>query len=310
MLKERQFTASSDKRARTFRRIAGTVSIAILFGSYTAAGLYGQNANGNAPRYADARFDVASIRESPANSRSKNVGMMLGQSVFHGTLFSVNDYLGDYVQFAYKIDPLFVQWNPSLRPIQDKQFNIEARTATEPTTDELRQMVKSLLIERFKMKTHLVDSKKEVYFLSFQKPGVSGRGLVRHPSENDCSKQSSTSSGAHKQDACGMSFAPDATGLIHVKMVGVTLQQLADKLPYIGIYSGNSALPILDRTGLQGLYDIKFEYGLQPPPGSTIVPVGENAFDALKHQLGLKLVRGTATLPMLTVDSCEAPSAN
>jgi uncharacterized protein (TIGR03435 family) len=295
--------------AHAVGKIAGVVSIAFFIGIYAAANLYGQNANNPTPNHAGPKFEVASIRESQTNSHSKNVGILYGQNTFHGTLFSVNAYLGDYVHFAYKTENMHIQWSLSTSSMQMKQYDIEARSTTTPTVDELRQMVKALLIERFKLKTHFVDSKKEVYYLSLDKPGVSGRGLVRHPRENDCSKQTSSADSEHKQEACGISIIPEDK-LIRAKMMGVTLQELADKLPFMGLGPDFQVLPVVDRTGLQGLYDIQFAYGIEPPKGVEVAFKGETLLDTLKHQLGLKLVRGTATLPTLTVDHCEPPSAN
>jgi uncharacterized protein (TIGR03435 family) len=72
------------------------------------------------------------------------------------------------------------------------------------------------------------------------------------------------------------------------------------------------AAPVIDRTGLEGLFDITLEYtparqsatgldpnsnDLPPPPIAT----------ALQQQLGLKLEKQNARLAVIVIDSVERP---
>ena len=82
--------------------------------------------------------------------------------------------------------------------------------------------------------------------------------------------------------------------------------------------------PVLDRTGLDGLFDVALEYetarrpAIQlspalPPPGpdpNSTEPLPVPMPQALQQQLGLKLEKGTGPLPITIVDAAELPSPN
>ena len=68
--------------------------------------------------------------------------------------------------------------------------------------------------------------------------------------------------------------------------------------------------PIIDMTGLSGMYEVKLEWALQQVqnPSDT---VGPSLFTALEEQLGLKLEARKGPLEVLVVDSAEkVPTAN
>ena len=61
--------------------------------------------------------------------------------------------------------------------------------------------------------------------------------------------------------------------------------------------------PVLDQTGLTGLYDIQLTWTPDQTPGPSI-------FTALTEQLGLKLETSTGPVEMLVIEEVKAPSAN
>jgi uncharacterized protein (TIGR03435 family) len=79
--------------------------------------------------------------------------------------------------------------------------------------------------------------------------------------------------------------------------------------------------PVLDRTGLTGLFDAVLEYesGRRPSiPGLPAPGLDPNSTDplpvplpeALEKQLGLKLDKTVGPLPITMVDAAEHPSAD
>ncbi len=69
--------------------------------------------------------------------------------------------------------------------------------------------------------------------------------------------------------------------------------------------------PVVDRTGLVGIYEIRLVY----TPESRIGRRGSDAddisiFEALPKQLGLKLEQQQAPFDMLFIDHIEKPSPN
>jgi uncharacterized protein (TIGR03435 family) len=68
--------------------------------------------------------------------------------------------------------------------------------------------------------------------------------------------------------------------------------------------------PVSDRTGLSGNFDIMFEY--DSPRGDARFGAGREITapqlrDALRAQLGLKLERGTAPVPITVIDAAQRP---
>jgi uncharacterized protein (TIGR03435 family) len=72
--------------------------------------------------------------------------------------------------------------------------------------------------------------------------------------------------------------------------------------------------PVVDRTGLKGLFDVLIEFESArrragPDPNSTDpLPVPLPA--AVQQQLGLTLEKSTGPLPVTIVDAAELPSPN
>jgi uncharacterized protein (TIGR03435 family) len=75
---------------------------------------------------------------------------------------------------------------------------------------------------------------------------------------------------------------------------------------YVG---GGLDKPVVDRTGLTGVYDIKFEatpeFRLRDPQPGDI-----GAMDAIQSQLGLRLESQKADVEVLIVDYVAKPSEN
>ena len=100
---------------------------------------------------------------------------------------------------------------------------------------------------------------------------------------------------------------------------GVTLSELAGRM-----LAGKVNLPVVDRTGLAGRFDVHLEYvRAYNAPGPVTVngvvtpdappaddSAGPSIFSALEKQLGLKLSLGKAPLDVIIVDHAEKPSAN
>jgi uncharacterized protein (TIGR03435 family) len=83
------------------------------------------------------------------------------------------------------------------------------------------------------------------------------------------------------------------------------------------LYAGR---PVIDKTGLKGLYDIKLQWNPDPalnaqaaPVGAgngASVPAGPSLFTAIEEQLGLKLESSRGPLPVLVIDNVQKPSEN
>ena len=100
------------------------------------------------------------------------------------------------------------------------------------------------------------------------------------------------------------------TGGATYAMGGFPLSALAERI------SSELGAPVVDATGLTGLFDAALEYessrrmtgpGAGPDLNSTD-PLPVPLPQAVQQQLGLKLDKGTALLPITIVDAADQPS--
>ena len=66
------------------------------------------------------------------------------------------------------------------------RFDIEARSTANPTKDQMRLMMQSLLVDRFKMKAHIEQKTRPVFELLLAKRGRTGPQLRPHPKDEAC----------------------------------------------------------------------------------------------------------------------------
>jgi uncharacterized protein (TIGR03435 family) len=68
--------------------------------------------------------------------------------------------------------------------------------------------------------------------------------------------------------------------------------------------------PVLDRTALSGLYDIRLQFVDETPDAPLSDSTGLSVFAALQEQLGLKLDSTKGPVEFLVIDHVERPTAN
>jgi uncharacterized protein (TIGR03435 family) len=72
------------------------------------------------------------------------------------------------------------------------------------------------------------------------------------------------------------------------------------------VKAGGSLIPVLDKTGLQGTYDITVD--IKPEVGTDMFTAWKRA---LEDQLGLRIDSRKDNVPMIVVDDADkAPAAN
>jgi uncharacterized protein (TIGR03435 family) len=265
----------------------------------------------------ELEFEVASIRpaamEPPIRGRlflkpSSNLAPESG-------LFSAKTMFLDYLNFAYDIRDSN-EWMPianSLPSWVNANFwDIEARSEGIPTRAQLWLMMQSLLKTRFKLVVHYENRMRPVYALTLIKPGQPGPGLKRHTSQKSCSTIRSSEAGAARNDDkeplyCG-GLAWGDHGQVHYAISDVSMDEAASFL------GGNSGADrsVVNQTGLSGRYDIHiaFDKGESLSGEEWQEYAHDRIREALKKELGLKLVPTTAELPRLVLDHIEKPTPN
>jgi uncharacterized protein (TIGR03435 family) len=169
---------------------------------------------------------------------------------------------------AYRLTPYQLTGGPAW--LESDRFDVEAR-AESANEDQLRQMLRTLLAERFQLAVHRESKETPVYVLIVAKSG---------------SKLHEWKPGDPLPDFGAGGYANNFrdTG---------NIQRLIDTL------SVTAARPVQDQTGLKGNY---LFYAGWDEDGDLI--------SAMPEQMGLKLEPQKAPLDVFTIDRIEKPSAN
>ncbi len=223
-------------------------------------------------------FEVASVKPSPppAAGRSTNYKLYGGPGTPEPERFVCENFkLAPLVMLAYDI-PSYRLSAPDW--MQDAKFDIVANVPRVATKEQFRMMLQDLLKERFQLKTHWETKEMQVYALVVSR---SGSKLIENATAAAMMRMSST------------------RGVTQMAFTSAPMEQFVSQLAHIrGVDR-----PVLDKTGLTGKYD--FTLKLASGPGGVAGPEGESVFTAIEEQLGLKLERQKAAIPMLIVDQSE-----
>jgi uncharacterized protein (TIGR03435 family) len=226
-------------------------------------------------------FEVASIRLNPGpwheiqgfSSSGPNLRMIAWNAI-------------SLIMEAYNLRRHEVVYPGAVYPLDMYDIAAKAEGEVPRTRPEFRRMLQSLLADRFQLRFHREMRELPVYFLVIGKDGPAFR---------------ETPSGATRRANHGVDGRKQTLDLSLA-----TMESLAGEMrSYFSVDR-----PVLDKTGLAGLYDIKlaatpeFRLGDGGEPGDTDI------FSAVQSQLGLKLESRKADVEVLVVDHIEKPSAN
>jgi uncharacterized protein (TIGR03435 family) len=326
------------------------LSLQLMAGPCSQIRLYAQaDAQPQALQTAGSRpeFDVASVKQNKTNGPrrsnfpldSGNVYSTVGaDDVRNPTgsyLSATNQPLWRYIVFAYKLSgtqELALRFNYFSGVADSKVpawvsggfdsaadgYDIEARAPGIVTKDQMRLMMQSLLADRFKLAVHMETREAPVFALVLVRPGQTGPQLKPHAKDDPCTGAAQSSAAAGQLPAaCGViaRLQPSVPGRYSIGGRGVTLDLLASSLP---TQTGLATIskPVIDRTGLTGTFDFSMEWAPEVNAGAPAgapqqaeVP-GPPFAEALKQQLGLKLVAQKGPIEVLVIDHVERPSAN
>lgn len=230
-----------------------------------------------------------------------------------GGLFSWNVQLIYLINFAYDLKRSQVKggvWEQLPKWATDEWYSVEARAEGNPTREDVRQMVRSLLEERFKLSAHKAMVDGQIYELVVSKPGL---GLKPHPQDASCTislPRPAFAYPSYSQVPARCGFFNRQLGphdeMRRLEMLNLTMHEIADEL------STELPLSVHDETGLSGHYDAILDYGpgQLPPDNDSVYEVGAPLPVALEKQLGLKLIKKNAPVATFTIDHIEQPSGN
>jgi uncharacterized protein (TIGR03435 family) len=201
-------------------------------------------------------------------------------------------------------------------------FDIEARAAGSTDSAQKRLMLQSLLADRFKLVMHRETRQRPVFALVLLQAGKFGAQLHVHADDSGCDAAGSGSTSATSPAAaaiaqlhrfpCGRvvgGLLPYDQNQAWSGGRGVSMEMIASSL------AGDEPFdrPIIDGTADHRLFDFTIEWHTLLQPLST-VPSADNAgitlVEALRDQLGLKLVGQRGPVDVLVVEHAQRPTPN
>jgi uncharacterized protein (TIGR03435 family) len=292
-------------------------------------------------------FEVASVRQDlNGGSSYTNIALDGGNNAYGvlnqhdpplagGDLFSAKNIpLMRYIIFAYHLNGTqelalrfdFYQGIQLHIPdwVKNASYDIEARAPGPATKDQMRLMMESLLEDRFKLQAHWETRQAPIFALVPVSPGKLGPQIEPHPASDDCTKTDFADK-ANKANKVATSAAllsalpipcgwiahlpPSAANAHRFGGRNITLAMLASSLP---AQTGLVTLPrpIIDRTGLVGGYDLWLDWTPEDTSEVNNSETGGTFREALKNQLGLKLIPQNGPVEVLVIDHIERPTPN
>jgi uncharacterized protein (TIGR03435 family) len=221
----------------------------------------------------------------------------------------------DLIHIAYGFDADKILGGPNWLELD--RFDISAKIPAETSNDMQKQMLRSLIEERFKLVTHKDTKPLATYVLTMGKKtqlkeaADSGETGCKPKAASGAPTEGSVRIMTMNQDGQStvINLGPGMT--IQYQCRNLTMEAFAASLRgLMGANLGPNA--VVDETGLKGKwdFDLSFSMALFGPMASD---TGERVtiFSAVEKQLGLKLEEKPIPTPVLVVDSVERrPTAN
>jgi uncharacterized protein (TIGR03435 family) len=237
----------------------------------------------------DARlvYEVATIKPAPPDAQNMPYRVRPGQVEI------LNRTLVHLIQEAYNLHSSQILGAEGW--IDSERYDITGKpeAAGVPNLEQLRQMLRNLLADRFQLKFHLEEKELPVYAIRMGKTG----------------QHKLTPTAVQRPLGGGDFRGPGAFSGRHT-----SIANLAEALQSVVLDR-----PVVDQTGLTGRFDFllrwrpdEFQYGgrgasMPKPPDADSLP---DIFTAFEEQLGLRLEATKAPARVFVIDSAQKPSPN
>jgi uncharacterized protein (TIGR03435 family) len=241
-------------------------------------------------------FEVASVKLHTSDDQRV---MMVAQP--GGRFVAANVPLRLVIRTAFQLQDDQIVGGPKW--LATDRFDIEARASNMPgaPTAQLFTMLQSLLADRFKLTTHREMRELPVFALErARRDGLLGAGLRLTscpPLADDLSKP----------QPC----AKISNGAGYLSVRGMPIELIT---PYLAPYLNRV---VIDRTGLDGRYDIELKWTPEQQPVASGLPElaasdpnAPSIFTAVQEQLGLKLGSTRGIVDVLVIDTLAHPTPN
>ena len=226
------------------------------------------------------QFEVASVkpvdRSKLGNAIQMNIGTVRREQVTFG-----NAMLNDCIRFAFGMASDAQIAGPDWIKSMEFLYDVVAKGAPGASREQLQAMMQTLLAERFKLVTHREQKEMSYFALVPAKNGPKIQAVKDVP-----------------DGFRGTTYGGRINSILPMWGLAYLLSRFERERP------------IIDQTGLRGMYEVKLEWTLQQLQNADAAP-GPSLFTALNEQLGLRLEARKGPVEILVVDSAEkVPTEN
>jgi len=232
----------------------------------------------------DLHFDVASIRPHAPDDSRFQVKMPT-----NGRFSAIGSVAKLVLMIAYDVQETQIVGGPGWIATEKWDITAKCDDRSSHSFEDTHRMLENLLQDRFALQIHRETEQIPAYILSVAKGGPKFK--------------------AREQD-----------GQTNVQITGNSIRVEQGGLARMTqLLSAALGRPVVDRTGLNGLYDLSLQWDDAPIPDGGVLGADVHAasgtdrgsiFSAIQEQLGLRLEPQKCPVEVIVIDRIERPSAN
>jgi uncharacterized protein (TIGR03435 family) len=236
-------------------------------------------------------FEAADVRLRPVDPfmSARAESFMSGGLIPNGKYELHRANMTDLIRVAYGIQDYEVYGGPAW--LETDHYEVVAKAPPGSKPDDLKLMLQALLADRFKLVVHKAEEPIDANAITVVKSGLF--------------KQSESAG----QPGCKPEGANAPSDFVIVNCQHMTMAVFAQSFRNLF-----GPLPTVDLTGLKGAYDFTLKLPRGGPPragGQFDAGPPVSIPEAIEKQLGLKVVTGKHSVPVLVVDSVNrTPTPN
>ena len=263
---------------------------------------------------APLEFEVASIKEHPPDPSGRMESSM--RTMPDGQMVLTNVSLRTLIGRAYPSrGSTQVLGVPSWA--DGKFYDVNVKANRTVSRDEQQQMWKALLADRMKLTAHYEPREEASFDMVFAR---TDRRLGPRMKPSTCTPPAPPVPGSAPAPPAQPPSGPPSGAEVMKRCNGFLSTANAVFAPHTtagaiaGFLRFGAGRQVIDKTGLEGFFDVEFSYSMPRPAGADAAPADPNDppefFTAVQEQLGFKLEPSKTQVEVVVVDRVEPPSEN
>jgi uncharacterized protein (TIGR03435 family) len=271
-------------------------------------------------------FDVASVKAATIDQAKIMAGQQqIGLKVEGNRVEIGVSSLSELIGMAYKVKYYQIQGPDWLGPL-GQRFDILAKMPPGANKDQVPEMLRALLAERFKLTMHRSSKETQVYAMVVGRNGLKMKETatdvpVAPTGDGDTAAPDTKMKVSGTPDK-GMTMTNTPAGTQKVTMVDGVMHVEASKMPMSMLVEALSRYvdhPVVDATDLKGNYQVTLDIsqediravmrsvGMAMPAGAAADSASEPGSSVVTslQQLGLKLEARKMPIDMIVIDHLE-----